>query len=142
MVFCVVDTLRSFVEKLTDKPIVCIIAHGHPDHAGANALFDEIYMNPKDELLLPVSLSCQRRMGDIFGGRDPYSEGLKEYCVKHIVMTEKLNYKPMKDGDVFDLGRKQLEVVAIPCHIPGPVAVINRTENYALTSIVSVSGLL
>ena len=132
--FGVVDTLRSFVEKLTDKPIICIIAHGHPDHAGAAALFDEIYMNPKDELLLPVSLSYQRRMGDVFGGRDPYSDGLKEYCEKHIVMTEKLSYKPMRDGDVFDLGGKQLEVVAIPGHTPGSVAIINRAENYALTS--------
>lgn len=132
--FGVVDTLRSFVEKLTDKPIVCIIAHGHPDHAGAAALFDEIYMNPKDEMLLPVSLSYQRRMDDVFGGRNPYSEGLKEYCEKHIVMTEKLNYKPMLDGDVFDLGGKQLEVVEIPGHTPGSVALVNRAENYALTS--------
>ncbi|MBQ8835356.1 MAG: MBL fold metallo-hydrolase [Oscillospiraceae bacterium] len=132
--FGVVDSLRTFVEKLTDKPIVCLIAHGHPDHAGAAALFDEIYMNPKDEVLLPVSLSYQRRMDDVFGGRGLYGEGLKEYCEKHIVLTEKLYYKPMKDGDVFDLGGKQLEVVAIPGHTPGSVAIMNRAENYALTS--------
>lgn len=132
--FGVVDSLRSFVEKLTDKPVVCIIAHGHPDHAGAAALFDEVYMNPEDEPLLPVSLSYQRRMDDVFGGRDPYTEGLKEYCETHIVMTEKLNYKPMKDGDVFKLGSKELEVVGIPGHTPGSVALINRAENYALTS--------
>lgn len=132
--FGVTDSLRAFVEKLTEKPIVCIIAHGHPDHAGAAALFDEICMNAKDELLLPVSLSYQRRMDDVFGGRNPYREGLKEYCEKHIVMTERLDYKPMKNGDVFDLGGKQLEVIEIPGHTPGSVALINRAENYALTS--------
>lgn len=132
--FGVVDSLRSFVEQLTDKPIVCIIAHGHPDHAGAAALFDEIYMNPEDEPLLPVSLSYERRMGDVFEGRDAYQEGLKEYCGQHIVMTEKLDYKPMRDGDVFELGGKRLEVVAMPGHTPGSVALVNRAEHYALTS--------
>ena len=137
--FGVTDTLPAFLAKLTDKPIVCIVAHGHPDHAGAAALFDDIYMNEKDEPLLPVSLSYERRMDDVFGiGFDgkpkPVDEELKSYCEKHIVMTEKLDYKPMKDGDVFDLGGKRLEVVALPGHTQGSVALVNKEENYALIS--------
>ncbi len=65
--FGVVDTLRSLAESLTDKPILCILTHGHPDHAGAAALFDEVYMHPADEAILPVSLSYERRMDDVFG---------------------------------------------------------------------------
>lgn len=137
--FGVTDTLRSFVETLTDKPIICIVAHGHPDHAGAAALFDEIYMSEKDEPLLPVSLSYERRMDDVFGHDDEHSPEPKDpellaYCEKHIVMTDKLNYINMKDGDVFDLGGKQLEVVAMPGHTQGSVALFNKAENYALVS--------
>ena len=137
--FGVTDTLPAFLAKLTDKPIECIVAHGHPDHAGAAALFDEIYMNEKDEPLLPVSLSYERRMDDVFGvGFDgkpkPVDAELKAYCEGHIVMTEKLNYKPMKDGDVFDLGGKQLEVVELPGHTQGSVALVNKAENYSLIS--------
>lgn len=131
--FGVTDTLRSFVEKLTDKPIVCLIGHGHPDHAGAAALFDEIYMNPEDDFLLPVSLSYERRMDDVFGHGEP-DEELKAYCEKHIVMTEKLDYKPLRDGDLFDLGRKSLEVVSMPGHTRGSVAFVDRENNYALVS--------
>lgn len=131
--FGVTDTLRQFVESLTDKPVICLIGHGHPDHAGAAALFDEIYMNPADEPLLPVSLSYERRMGDVFGRRELDPE-LKKYCEEHIVMTEKLNYKPLNDGDIFDLGGKQLEVVAIPGHTQGSVAFVNRADNYVLSS--------
>lgn len=137
--FGVTDTLRGFVEKLTDRPIVCIVAHGHPDHAGAAALFDEIWMSEKDEPLLPVSLSYERRMDDVFGpGPDGKArnvdEELKAYCREHIVMTEKLPYRPLHDGDVFDLGGRRLEAVAIPGHTQGSMALVNKEENYALVS--------
>lgn len=131
--FGVTDTLRSFVEKLTDKPVICLVGHGHPDHAGAAALFDEIYMNPEDDFLLPVSLSFDRRMDDVFGRGEPDPE-LKAYCEKHIVMTDKLNYKPLHDGDVFDLGDRKLEVVSMPGHTRGSVAFVDREHNYALIS--------
>lgn len=131
--FGVTDTLRNFVERLTDKPIICIVAHGHPDHAGAAALFDEIYMNERDEGHLAMALSYERRMEDVFG-RGEYDSELKAYCEKHIVLTDKLNYINMDDGDIFDLGGKQLEVFAMPGHTQGSVALINKADNYALIS--------
>ena len=131
--FGVTDTLREFVETLTDKPVICLVAHGHPDHAGAAALFDEIYMNPEDDFLLPVSLSYERRMDDVFGHGD-FDPELKVYCEEHIVMPEKLEYKPLSDGDIFDLGGRTLEVVTMPGHTRGSVAFVDRENNYALVS--------
>lgn len=130
--FGVTNTLRHFAESLTDRPIACYIAHGHPDHAGAAALFDEIYMNSRDEHLLPVSLSFERRMGDVFGagGNDEH----EAHCREHIVMCEKLPYKDIGHGAVIDLGDKRLDVFAIPGHTQGSLAFYNRKENYALTS--------
>ena len=130
--FGVTDTLRKFVEGFTDKPIACYIAHGHPDHAGAAALFDEIYMSRRDEHLLPISLSYERRMGDVFGrgGDDAH----KAYCREHIVMCTQLNYKDIDEGAVIDLGGKCLEVYAIPGHTQGSLVFSNREENFALTS--------
>ena len=139
--FGVTDTLRAFVERLTDKPVICIVAHGHPDHVGAAALFDTVYMSEKDEPLLPISLSYERRMGDVFGagldGREKeIDEELKAYCEEHIVMVkpEDFRYRPLHDGDVFDLGETKLEVIAIPGHTQGSIALLNKAENFALTS--------
>lgn len=139
--FGVTDTLRSFVERQTDKPVICIVAHGHPDHVGAAALFDTVYMSEKDAPLLPISLSFERRMGDVFeegldGREQEIDEELKAYCEKHIVMVkpEDFRYCPLHDGDVFELGGKKLEVIAIPGHTQGSVALVNKAENYALTS--------
>ncbi|MBQ3425052.1 MAG: MBL fold metallo-hydrolase [Clostridia bacterium] len=137
--FGVTDTLRGFVESLTDRPVICIVAHGHPDHVGAAALFDTVYMSEKDEPLLPISLSYERRMGDVFGngldGRgQEIDEELKAYCETHIVMPEHFSYEKLSDGDVFDLGGAQLAVIAIPGHTQGSVALVNKAEHYALTS--------
>lgn len=131
--FGVTDTLRAFIEKITDKPLICLVAHGHPDHAGAAALFDEVYMNRRDEPLLPVSLSYERRMGDVFG-RPGYDAEFYEHCKKHIVDGSNFTYQNMEDGDTFDLGGTVLEVIAIPGHTQGSVALLNRAENYIYIS--------
>lgn len=39
----------------------------------------------------------------------------------------------MKDGDVFDLGNRKLEVISIPGHTPGSVVFFNRAERFMLT---------
>lgn len=130
--FGVMDTLRTLVEEITDKPVVCIVGHGHPDHVGAAPLFDKIYMNERDEELLPISLSYDRRMGDVFGRYE--DEELEAYCREHIVMTDKLEYKNIDDGAVIDLGGTVLRVIAIPGHTRGSLVFYNEKDNYALTS--------
>lgn len=130
--FGVMDTLREVVEGITDKPVICLVAHGHPDHVGAASLFDEIYMNERDEELLPISLSYDRRMGDVFGRCE--NEELRAYCDQHIVMTDKLNYKNIDHGAKIDLGGMVLEAFSLPGHTQGSLAFYNEKENYALTS--------
>ncbi|MCD8085545.1 MAG: MBL fold metallo-hydrolase [Clostridiales bacterium] len=132
--FGVTDTLPAFVAGLTDKPIVCVVGHGHPDHAGAAALFDEVYMNHRDEGLLPVALSYERRMDDVFGRLEHPDPELKAYCETHIVLTDRLHYKDIDQGDTVDLGGQVLEVYAIPGHTNGSIALLNRAGNYALVS--------
>lgn len=129
--FGVADTLRQIVESLTDKPIGCYVSHGHPDHAGAAALFDRVYMNERDAGLLPVSLSKERRVEDVFRmGDDP---AMREYIDRHIVMTERLAYENIDAGDRIDLGGKTLEVYAIPGHTQGSLVFYDRAGDYALT---------
>lgn len=132
--FGVADTLRTFVETMVNVPVICLVGHGHPDHAGAAGLFDTVYMNERDKDLLPVSLSYERRMGDVFGDGSDADPEVFAYCQKHIVPAEKFHYENMDDGDVFELGGAQLEVFAIPGHTQGSLAFLNREQNYALIS--------
>ncbi len=42
-------SLKSCVDRLTDKPVTVLLTHGHTDHALGAAEFDEVYINPADE---------------------------------------------------------------------------------------------
>lgn len=130
--FGLTDTLKNMIEEITPLPIICLVAHGHPDHVGAAALFDKVYMNRRDDSLLPISLSAERRLGDAeHGGADAE---LIAHMQEHMVMPEKLGYEDIDGGAVIDLGGKQLEVFAIPGHTAGSLAFYDREGNYALTS--------
>lgn len=131
--FGVTDTLRSFIEEITDKPLICIVTHAHPDHAGAAALFDEIYMNERDAPLLETALSAERRMGDVFGHGDIDNE-FYSHCQEHIVDGSRFTYTNLDEGDTIQLGDCLLEVFAVPGHTQGSLVIFNRAGNYAFTS--------
>jgi glyoxylase-like metal-dependent hydrolase (beta-lactamase superfamily II) len=133
--FGVVDTLREELKQLTPSPIVCVVGHGHPDHVGAAPLFDTVYMNEKDAVLLPVALSYERRMEDVFG-RGAYDEELFSYAKTHIVDPggKNFSWNPIRAGDVVTVDEERFEVFEIPGHTQGSIALLNREKNYAFIS--------
>ena len=51
-----VKGLSSFIAKLTSKPQVLALTHGHRDHSASISEFNTVYMNKKDkEMLLPYT---------------------------------------------------------------------------------------
>ena len=44
-----VGDLAGLVRSLTSLPVMVVNTHGHPDHAGGNGGFDEVYLHPADE---------------------------------------------------------------------------------------------
>lgn len=127
----VAQNLRQLVESLTDKPVDCILTHGHPDHAGAAPLFDQVYMNDGDVPLLPVSLSPERRLGDVEHSTNNDQE-VMAFCRANFVDCSKFAFENFENGAMFDLGGVTLEAVHVPGHTAGSMALLNRKENYVL----------
>ena len=46
-----IGDLRGAIEMITDKPLICVISHGHIDHTANARQFGEIWLNPKDQAL-------------------------------------------------------------------------------------------
>ena len=119
---CVIDTMNGYndlhqaVRKLTDKPLIVVNTHGHPDHIFGNVYFDEAYMNPAD---LPLARSFTE---------DPEFQRL---CREN-----GLTMPPFRDilpGDVIDLGGRTLEAFGLPGHTPGGLLLLLREDRILFT---------
>lgn len=48
-----IKNFKAIIDKITHKSCILAITHGHPDHVGSINEFDLIYMNKKDQYLIP-----------------------------------------------------------------------------------------
>ncbi|MCB9504087.1 MAG: MBL fold metallo-hydrolase [Deferribacteres bacterium] len=108
-----ITNLDSIVASITKKSITLIATHVHPDHVGSIDRFPEIYINQGD------TANIAQFMPDYDG---------------------KVNY--LKDGEIIDLGGRQLEVVFTPSHTPGSTTFIDKTAGYGFSGDSFGSGNL
>jgi len=96
------------VKAITDKPLMVVNTHPHGDHTAANAQFGEAY------------------------GSAAGVEQIKAGAAKRGV---ELGYvlKPVQNGYLFDLGDRQVEVIDIPAHSSGSIALLDRKAGYLFT---------
>ena len=121
-----VGSLRSEVEKLTSLPVFVINTHGHPDHAGGNAEFEETYIAPEEYDVFQRMATLEFRKDDI--SRMP---GGKELAEK-LQPTPPLP-KPLSDGQVFDLGGRTLRIIYAPGHTHGSIAILDEGSGTLFT---------
>ena len=122
--------LRAFVERLTKKPIVTILTHGHVDHAMGGPEFDNVYMNSLD---VPVydemaALKVRREFIDLSLGDASPRMNDSDFVPPH-----PLNFEDLTDGQIFDLGGICVEALHFPGHTPGMTAILIPEERILIT---------
>lgn len=122
-----IGNLAEFAKTLTDKPITVLITHVHPDHAGNIYTFaDEQVFIPEKDLpdLNTDTLSYETRKGYYLM---THHQG--DLCPDEmIVRCRPIRPQTVHDRDVFDLGGRSLEAVAMPGHTFGSTAYLDRTN--------------
>ena len=119
---CMIDTMNGYadlgaaVRKLTDKPVFVINTHGHPDHIFGNVYFGQAYMHSAD-------LELTRMFTE-------HPDFIKACEENHLRMPP---FSEVREGDVFDLGGKHLEVYEIPGHTPGGILLLLREDRILFT---------
>lgn len=102
----VVPNLREIVESLTDKPIMLVATHVHPDHTGAAiSQWDTLWMNAGDEVNVPEFM--------------PDYQGVHAY---------------LYDGQTIDLGGRHIRVVFTPGHTPGSTTFLDLEHHYGFSA--------
>lgn len=98
----------DYVTSITDKPTVVVNTHPHRDHIAANAQFGEAYLS--GPAIEEVKAAAART-------NTPITYTMKE----------------VKEGDTIDLGDRRIEVIAIPAHSPGSIALLDQKAGYLFT---------
>jgi glyoxylase-like metal-dependent hydrolase (beta-lactamase superfamily II) len=129
-----IRNISKVVAKLTELDLVVVNSHTHFDHVGDNHRFEEIHVFDHPNSLKWLT---QGQTSDMlqFDSRpdafpDGYPEGFDpdEYVIKP-VSAGQLNL--LHDGDLIDLGNRQLEVIHTPGHSPDSIMLLDR-ENRSL----------
>ena len=92
------DEARAVAEELTTLPITLINTHADRDHIAGNCRFPYALMHPAE---------CTNYY-NIGGGSG--------------------KIVPVEDGEIIDLGERKLEVILIPGHTPGSIALLDRSR--------------
>ncbi len=86
---------KEMAGDITKLPIKLLNTHADPDHIGSNGEFEEFYMNPAEA---------------------------GNYYKSHKGSGKMI---PIEDKDTLDLGDRPLEIISLPGHTPGSIAVLD-----------------
>ena len=114
--------LVSAVKKLTDKPLIVIITHGHPDHCGSNWQFEKVYIHPADSAaahMLNLPETRANMTANMMGNATLSPE---EIYSGPIYNTRLL---PLEEGQIFNLGGRFIKVMETPGHTPGEICLLD-----------------
>ena len=99
---CLGGDLKALCESKAGTPVKLVLTHGDGDHIGCMRQFDESYMHPA------------------------------EFSTMEARTGQKADSLPLWEGSVFDIGRFCFEVIHLPGHTPGSIALLERKRRFLL----------
>jgi len=121
-----VGSLKSFCRELTDLPLTVVNTHGHVDHVGGNAEFGRCYIHPLDiaEDVLCYQATVAKKMDFILR---ECGVTLSERGMSNDDFVQEIPFYaiPVMDGECFDLGGKIIEIIHVPGHTSGSIALLD-----------------
>jgi hydroxyacylglutathione hydrolase len=125
-----VADLLSFVKSITSLPLLVVDTHGHPDHAGGNYQFKEIYAHPADLAMIEM-YNNQEFHANTIERALLLTPLFESSVVKESGKFNPASVLPVQSGFTFDLGGRKLEIIETPGHTKGSICLLDA-ENKLL----------
>ncbi|MEM6421584.1 MAG: MBL fold metallo-hydrolase [Pseudomonadota bacterium] len=153
-----VASLRAFLAPLLERPVICLLTHGHVDHVGSAAEFaEDLRMHPLEAPLLAAPSADWSLSYDDYSAEKRESLAAAGFDTRgHVIAAlPHPGYDPaawavppaevtqvVEDGDVIDLGDRQFTVLHLPGHSPGCLALWEEATGILIGGDVIYDGLL
>lgn len=140
-----VSSLRQYLADLMDKPLLAIASHIHFDHAGGMHEFEHRAIHAAEAEALrqgdDYEALCTPAQGWVLEEHFeelPHAEfSVEQYTLRGAEPTEIL-----QEGDVLDLGDRAFEVLHLPGHSPGCIALYDSKSQELFSGDVIYDGEL
>lgn len=128
-----IGNLKEEVRKITKLPLIVVNSHGHMDHSCGNYQFDEIFIDEEDIDLCKKHNSLEYRKKNVAAA---ISRGVlpNDFNQDDYLLKSEGNLKTIKEGHIFNLGGLNLEVIKIPGHTKGSIALYIKELKIMLVS--------
>ena len=136
-----VANIKNAVENLASMPIVAAVTHAHWDHIGGLRHFDNVAVHEfeKDWISghFPLPLQAVKNNLTKFPCDFPADFDIENYQI-----FQGMPQKILRDGDLLDLGGRQIQVVHTPGHSPGHCCFYEAERDYLFAGDLIYKGCL
>ena len=126
-----VDDIGALAESLTAKPLTVLNSHAHFDHMGGNWQFKAVHAadHPVARARISRGLGRETVAEHMNQFSRPFPPGFDpaQYEIRGA------DYRPVSEGDSFDLGGRAFETLATPGHSPDSLMLFDRENSILLT---------
>ncbi len=127
---------KDIIKQVTDLPYFVVDSHSDVDHASGNFLFDEVHISTYDYKNLAENDRLDYKTEQLNYRLNKPNSKLKdemdiEDYFKHSIFDTK--YTLIDDGYIFDLGDRKIEVISIPGHSSGSIALYDPKNGHLFT---------
>jgi glyoxylase-like metal-dependent hydrolase (beta-lactamase superfamily II) len=129
-----IGNLKKVAAKLTDLPVSVILTHEHYDHVAAAYRFKDIAMFDNADALKVLKAGRDNASLQKYLKKDYLWKPLPEdfdpgtWTIPSMEPTTLLH-----EGDIIDLGGRNLEVIYTPGHSPGSICLLDRENRILFT---------